>query len=341
MNQKILILGGTGAVGRHVCRLLSSSERAIFVASRTVGSAANVADGLENATAVAIDVTVGDANWPDGLSLVINCTGIERLEIAKQTASLGADYIDISASSNYLASLENLNGLFATANTRCLIGVGLSPGLSTLLAKSIVDPESPGPIEIHLLLDNRDEHGPQSAVFTTGLIGRDFPDSVSKNLVRNFCGLRRVEFPEGFGHRLVARADLADQNILHKDCGVTVTTTYGFTNSAVLIAISLASRFPWLGAPLVRQAIRLPRPKSVGRWVGFAAAGNRRIWATGTGQARGTAVMTSIAGECLLNRQFQPGVQYFGNLVDLNDTLIESLATHGIKVGTDEIIENA
>lgn len=73
MQSRILILGGTGTVGRHVCRLLSNSAKAIFVASRTAISAASVADGLENATAVAIDVTGGDASWPDGLSLVVNC----------------------------------------------------------------------------------------------------------------------------------------------------------------------------------------------------------------------------------------------------------------------------
>lgn len=144
--------------------------------------------------------------------------------MARAAASAGANLIDVSATTTHLSAVAGLDRLFFEAGRRAIIGVGLAPGLSTLLARAVHDPEKPEPITINGILDTRDEHGPGSAAFTIGKIGADFADPTSGAPVRNFTGLQRPNLPAGFGKRIVARADFPDQHILSRDLGVPVTT---------------------------------------------------------------------------------------------------------------------
>ncbi len=327
-----LIVGGTGAIGHHVARLLADTGRDVLVSSRDGDRAAATAQQIPGASPVMIDTANGHPELPTGVSLVVDCTGTGQIAVALAAASAGADLIDISATTTHLSAIADLDHVFAQANSRAVTGVGLAPGLSTLLAKAVHNPERPEPITINGILDTRDEHGPGSAAFTMGKIGTDFRDPTTGATVRNFTGVHRPSLPAGFGKLFVARADFPDQQTLTRALGVPVTTNYGFTSAITTLAVTAATRIPGAGTLLGRIAQMTPRPTGTEPWLITAETPLRRAWASGIGQAIGTAVLVQLAADRLAEGNLSPGVHALDHTMELDDQTIASLAHHGIAV---------
>lgn len=331
-----LVIGGTGAVGRHLAPILASQGQAVLVASRNLRGAVDVADQVEGATPIVMDTHAKDLVLPENVELVIDCSGTDQTTVASATARAGADLIDISASTTHIERVAELQSLFAELGQRCLIGVGLAPGLSTMLAASIHDPDHPLPISIHGILDTRDEHGPGSADFTLSKVGTDFADPATGRRIRNFGNLQRPALPAGFGRRLVAQADFPDQHILTNELAVPVVTTYGFTSTATTLLFAAASRLPGGPSALTRVSNSLPRPTGSGPWLITAVTAAATAWATGVGQAKGTAVLASLAAAHLATVDtIEPGITYLHKTLVLDPETLAALSAHGIAVATD------
>jgi len=330
-----LIIGGTGAIGHHVARLLADTGHDVLVSSRDGDRAAATARQIPGASPVVIDTANGHLDLPTEVSLVVDCTGTGQVAVALAAASAGADLIDISATTTHLSAIADLDQVFAKANSRAATGVGLAPGLSTLLARAVHDPERPEPITINGILDTRDEHGPGSAAFTMGKIGTDFRDPTTGAMVRNFTDLHRPSLPAGFGKLLVARADFPDQQTLTRALGVPVITNYGFTSAVTTLAVTAATRIPGAGTLLGRIAQMTSRPTGTGPWLITAETPRRRVWASGIGQAIGTAALVRLAADRLTEGNLSPGVHALDHMMELDDQTLAGLARHGIAVAID------
>lgn len=168
--MRVLILGGTGAVGRWVGSLAAESGHEVVAASRHIASASSTAETIPDASAMIIDLDDSRTRIPGGINVVVDCTGTDRLGTARLAARSGADFIDISATSRYVMQLAGSSDLFRNAERRCVFGFGLAPGLSTMLARVVHDPSNPAPIDVHAVLDTGDEHGDASAAFTLDMV---------------------------------------------------------------------------------------------------------------------------------------------------------------------------
>lgn len=95
-----------------------------------------------------------------GSTAVVNYAGVEDIRLAEICARRGTVYVDISASSDHVRALERIPG-------PVLLGVGLAPGLSTLLAAVVVRESSRRRITratwIHEILDAATVWGDLSA----------------------------------------------------------------------------------------------------------------------------------------------------------------------------------
>ncbi len=283
-----------------------------------------------------MDTSAGKLVLPADVELVVDCSGTDQTAVGRAAARMGVDLIDISASTRHLDAVTDLRSLFEESGGRCMIGVGLAPGLSTMLAASIHDPDDPLPISIHGLLDTRDEYGPGSAAFTLGKVGTDFTDPITGRQVRNFSKLQRPDLPAGFGRCLVARANFPDQVILTNEFGVAVETTYGFTSVATTLLFAAATRLPGAPAALAHISAAMPRPTGVGPWLIAATTGTTMAWATGTGQANGTAFVASLATSRLAhNAPIEPGINYLHQASRLDTDTLAALSAHGIAVATE------
>jgi len=330
-EPSIAVIGATGAVGSAVAAQLAGKGRTVVAVSRDANRAATVAAPLRSAVGVA-----GVFSDPASLGAIepgvaINRTGIEDLDAIRRWRAAGWSMIDITASSRYATELaaEPLEG------PPLLVGVGLVPGLTSVLARMLVTGEvTASAVTISCLIGLGENYGDASRRWTLEQLGRSVGDADGASY-RNFSDPEMIEFPGGFGRRPAWRFDFADRALLPGPLGVDVTTRYCFDSRLAGRALALASAVP--GAPeLIRRLGRATRRVVQGTawWAGVIETDTgKRAWALGDGQSVGTATITAIAADRLAAID-SARCRYLWDVIE-PDQLISQTAAAGILVGTD------
>ncbi len=324
--KTIAVLGGTGAVGTDVTQILATMNHRVIAVSRHADQAQTVAAGLPNATGIA-----GSLGDPASLGAVepgvaINCTGIEDATAIQRWRDAGWAIIDITASSNYATELA------AAPHTGppLVVGVGLTPGLTSVLARELValDPATKS-ATISCLVGLGEEYGDASRNWTYGQLGRRIEDATGP--FRNFSSPEPITFPGGFGTRPAWRFDFADRGLLPAELGVHVTTRYCFDSRLAGRALATAAAVP--KAPdAMRRLNRLSRRTVAGTawWAGVVETDTgARATAIGNGQSHGTAAVTAIAADSLARPTAPSDARYLWDLID-TDALRSELAGLGV-----------
>ncbi|WP_378730849.1 hypothetical protein [Nocardia brasiliensis] len=273
-SMNVLVLGGYGAVGVRLVRLL----RADGMVARAAGRDSTRADVVLDLSDMAgFEAALNDA------AVVVNCAGAEDLRLAEVCAGRGIPFLDISATTEYVQGLEKIAG-------PVLLGVGLAPGLTTLLAADALSANH-GPVDIMIGLGSGEHHGPAATAWTYRLLGQRFPDPDGTS-VRNFTRPVRFDVPKESGYRPASalRADFADQDRLTREFGVQVRSYLRLDSRLATAGLGLLTR-----APALRPLVPKHMPGS-DKWVVLArsAAGSTR-WAAGRGQSLATAVVATAA----------------------------------------------
>lgn len=270
--MSVLVLGGYGAVGGHLVRLLRARGVPVLAAGRDAARADRVLD-------VALVDSVVSAL--DGVSIVVNCAGVEDVGLAEACACRGIAFLEISATSGYVQALERVEG-------PVVLGVGLAPGLTTLLAVDVLS-RDPGPVDIMVGLGSGEHHGAAATAWTYRLMGQHFldPDGTS---VRNFTEPAQFTIPEYAGYRPfpALRADFVDQHRLTREFAVPVRSYLRLDSR---LATAGLAALTW--APALRAVVPHRMPGG-DRWVVLVRAfdGSSR-WASGRGQSLATAVVAA------------------------------------------------
>jgi hypothetical protein len=325
-ERSIAVIGATGAVGSAVAAQLAGKGRNVFAVSRDVNRAASVAAPFRSAVGVA--GVFSDPTTLSGIEpgVAINCTGIEDLDAIRRWRAAGWSMIDITASSRYATELaaESLDG------PPLLVGVGLVPGLTSVLARRLVASEAnASAVTISCLIGLGENYGQASREWTLGQLGQSVGDSNGSSF-RNFSDPEIIEFPGGFGKRPAWRFDFADRALLPGPLDVDVTTRYCFDSRFAGRALALASAVP--GAPeLIRRLGRGTRRAVRGTawWAGVIETDTgKRAWALGDGQSVGTATIAAIAADRLAAID-SAQCRYLWDVID-NDQLITQATAAGI-----------
>ncbi|HEY5730861.1 MAG TPA: saccharopine dehydrogenase NADP-binding domain-containing protein [Anaerolineales bacterium] len=224
---KILVVGGYGYVGRTISIILASQ-----FPSRVIGAGRDIrkAEKLSQETSgkvlpLALDVFDPDANIEkvlEGVSLVIMCLDQPDTRIIEQIIQKGVDYIDATATSGFLASLEKFDGLAKESGSSVVLSVGLEPGLTNLLAAYAAKAlDIVHHIDIFVMLGMGDAHGDAAIRWTLENIDTEFTvlEKGSEKSVRSFEDAKRTMLP-GIGERTAYRFDFPDQHSLPKTLGV-------------------------------------------------------------------------------------------------------------------------
>ncbi len=98
------------------------------------------------------------------------------------------------------------------------------------------------------------------------------------------------------------------------------------------LAMMAATRLPGAGRILGRLASAIPRPTGTGPWLIATQTTQRSAWATGSGQARGTAALAELAADRLATSGLGPGVHTLHRIMTLDARTLADLAHHGIAV---------
>ncbi|HTU13741.1 MAG TPA: hypothetical protein VMF31_00965 [Solirubrobacterales bacterium] len=216
-GDRICIVGGYGHVGIELARLLAPAYPGrILLAGRSLVSAeAAAAEIGHGASGIALDVSRGLA--PENSSAVIMCLDWQDPSFAADCFSKGIDYVDISAKGPVLEMLEGLDMKAKRNGTSGLIGVGMSPGLTNLLAAELVSGNAPiAMLDIFILLGSGDDHGLAALEWTLDNLDSEFEivENGRRRRVRAQRETKTVELPGRRGGIFGARFDFPEQRTL-------------------------------------------------------------------------------------------------------------------------------
>lgn len=179
-GSRAIVVGGYGHVGRRLAAVLKET-RTVVVAGRRPDAAARTAAELDVLSAPApVDAATGqglDQVVQPG-DLVVNSSGDHReARLFCRSIALGCHYTDLTADPATIAAMLDLDGAARTSGTSAVIGIGLAPGATNLLACAAIDvlPEADH-VDIGLLLSLTDGFGSAAVEWTLAAI--DSPLSV-------------------------------------------------------------------------------------------------------------------------------------------------------------------
>lgn len=270
----VLVLGGYGAVGTHLVAALRTTGVTALAGGRDPARADRVIDPAES-----LDAAV------DGIDVVVNCAGIEDPALAADIAGRGIPFVDITATSSYAAALEVVSG-------PVLLGVGIAPGLSSLLAVEAA--RGGGPVDVAIGLGAGEAHGAAATAWTYGLAGKHFLDPDGRR-VRNYTRPTRFPLP-GYSRFPVLRTDFADQHRLSVDLDVPVRTHLRLDSRLATVGLAALTWAPWAARWV--PAGTMPGGDA---WVIAARGASKTVWASGRGQSRATALVAAEATRLLLS----------------------------------------
>src|SRR5215204_182219 len=348
----ILIIGGYGTVGRRVAADLAPDYPGrVVVAGRSAEKAAQLGAELGHG-ARGRRVDVGDPDSVEaaleGVGLVISCIDQPEPHLLRAAIARGLAYTDVAPHLMTRRPTEAIKAEATRSGARIVLGSGLAPGISSLLARLGADRVGAvEKVEVGVLLSVGDAYGPASRAYLLEELslpyavwteGREVP-------ARPFGGYARVLFPPPLGRRKAYLFPFSDQVFFPDTLGARTALS------------RLALEPPWLGALLAvlvrlramamlgRRAGAEERVQRLGAWLrrryegrdryGIVvevegARGRVRASLVGRGQAEGTAIGAAAVVRALAEGEVKrPGI-WLAEEVVAPEPFFERLAARGL-----------
>ncbi len=266
MNGKIMIMGGYGQVGRYVTlELLKTCKSCgLVVAGRSLEKAASFAKEHAGAfEALKLDIydTTGYPTTLENIKAVVMCLTPENNDFAKYCAQNGIHYIDISPSDNVAQTIKNYHKEAINSHCSCVLGVGISPGLSNLLVKELLArTDNPRDIRISLLLGVGEQHGEDGVKWLLDNINRKYKvrRDGAEEIVTPFIQKTKTTFLEPLGKRTAYCFNLADQFIVSRTLNVdSVSSYFCYDSKFVTRLVSIRKRMGRFSLLRFKKAYRV------------------------------------------------------------------------------------
>nr|WP_257215618.1 saccharopine dehydrogenase NADP-binding domain-containing protein [Bacillus pumilus] len=229
MRSQVMVIGGYGHVGQQICLQLSEAYPGkVFAAGRSYEKAEQFSRQTKGRIRpYQIDVRKPlNKGWIDETKLVIMCLDQDDTSFAETCLRSGIDYLDISANGAYIEQLAKLDQQHI--NATALLSVGLTPGLTNLLAaKAASALTSVEQIDISIMLGIGDQHGKAAIEWTIDHVHTDYEltEHHQRKRVKSFTGGKRVDFGAMLGKRSAYRFPFSDQQTLPSTLHVPSVTT--------------------------------------------------------------------------------------------------------------------
>lgn len=234
MMESIMIIGASGAVGSAIVKHLDAQKKyKLILAGRRLEPLVQLKRTLQSASEV-LQVDVSNFKDPGllkGAALVMLCVDIPDNKIPKACAAQGIKYMDISASQQVLGYLEETGPLASEHKVPMLFSVGLAPGLTNLLAKSVMNklPDA-SVLEIYVLLGLGEAHGDQAFQWTFENLHKTYQIQ-SEGIDKPVKSFTDPGVTDLLGMRKFYLFDFVDQHILKQEKGMrSVSTRLAFDN---------------------------------------------------------------------------------------------------------------
>lgn len=343
MAQEILIVGGYGAVGQRIARLLDAAHPgSVVVAGRNPERAASgPARRIDVDEPASVDAALA------GVDVVVACVRQSEPHLLQAAVRRGIAYTSIAPPWMPWPELEPLQAQAQRTGARIVAATGLEPGISSVLARVAAERlGTVGAIETELLLGVGDAYGADSLAFLLGELAERYDVLVDgrSRPARAFGASKRVVFPDPIGERRAYTIPFRDQLYYPRTLGARTSMAWIALEPAWLArAIAMVARLG--GHALTRRSG--PRA-TIHRWTEalrrryadsnrFALVvevrdGNRVVRATlaGRQQAHATAIGAAATAQALFTREVDaPGIWLAEQVID-PDRFLARLAAEGL-----------
>lgn len=317
---RVLLLGGDGAVGTVVHTILAAAGHDVLVAHHNPVLTDIQHPGVRTLVLDVADL-VAYASELHGVDLVINCTGRVDPKLVVGAAEHGADFLDVGAGITLPAAVHGLDADLRAAGTTAVVGVGLAPGLTGLLAAAVASAASgAGPVEITVLLGLGEANG---AAGTRWMLDQLKSRPAGRS--------RGVELPGSFGRRRAVPLDFGDRASLGSRFSTTINSYCVLDPPWVDRLTRVFARLPkrLRSAASPTGGVRLLRRHAW--WVVHVTAPSAAAWAMGWNETAATGTVTAWAARQLLAGAWPVGAHDLHALTSL-DAVAPCLRRAGIGV---------
>lgn len=281
--RRVLVLGGYGAFGTRLCRLLARSPQLeIHVAGRSRASAERACAALGGTQ---LRAAVLDRDVPDGVArwlrehrpaVVVDAVGPFQGRdhaLAKLVVEHGAHAIDLADDRAYVTGIGELDALARSRGVLVVSGASTVPALSAAAIDWLLeDMDALASIEIGISPGHRGPRGLATIRSILSYCGKPIPAVARGHLAtrRGWGDLRRHRYPAPVGARWLSNVDVPDLALLPQrypgiesvqiGAGLEIGALHlGLSFLSALVARGwIRSLVPWAGA--MRRVADLVQP---------------------------------------------------------------------------------
>jgi saccharopine dehydrogenase (NAD+, L-lysine forming) len=226
MKENILVIGGYGQVGRHVClELARAVPGRVVAAGRDLRKARAFAEATNGVVLPReVDITrEADEDLFDDVQLVVVCVPQKDPAFVEACLNTGTHYIDITELYDFLSQVERLDDLAQSRGATAQLSVGLSPGLTNLLVKQCVSQlDSAERAEIYVMVGDGNEHGDTLLELMLDHMTQDIviPEDGSVQRYQPFTDGKTTTFPDDLGQHRAYRYEFPEPHVLPGTLGL-------------------------------------------------------------------------------------------------------------------------
>ncbi|QIB69699.1 hypothetical protein Ami103574_10365 [Aminipila butyrica] len=319
-KSKIMIIGGHGKVGQYITRELKDYN--LMLVGRNKDKIQHFLKKEKiQAEICSMDVHHIDFTKLDGVGWVIVCVDQENTELVEFCDIHGIDYMDVTANSEYLEKIQQLK---LRGTSKILLGIGLAPGLTNLLAeKFVLMHPLADEINIEVILGLGEKHGDAAIQWTLDNFLKSYSHK-TLGYIRPFTQKSTIHMEQK--SLKTYNFNFVDQHMLNlKYKDRTFTTYLGFDQSIVTDFIYRANKLGLLGSlkykPIYRMAEAILKKPKLGTDIFMVAvqAGEKIIHAWGHDEGRFTGLIAAEAAKRMATMDLRNGLLGISDVIHVEE----------------------
>lgn len=328
MTDKILIIGGYGAVGRIISEKVSALYPGnVIIAGRNFEKANLLSFQLGNGTTPhRLDI----CDWkeedvPQGVGFVIMCVDVPAMDFVEHCIFKGIHYMDITPTTNITQSIEKLDALAKANQVSVVLSVGIAPGISNLLAQHAYNtrPDLQN-IDIYILFGLGEKHGDAGYRWVFENMIDQYP-LASREKNETIHSLSLPKKTQLLGKRTFYSFNFADQHTLLRTTKARqVVTRLAFDSRASTRLLYLLHRIHLL-KPLIKRIQKLmPQVEKYGQMGSDVYAIKAVAWSgnesyecsvIGNKEVDLTAYVATEVAKIVCEQPLRPGVSHINEII--------------------------
>lgn len=328
MKDKILIIGGYGAVGRIISEKLSALYPGnVIIAGRNFEKASLLSSQLGNSiTPHRLDI----CDWkeedvPQGVGFVIMCVDVPAMDFVEYCIFKGIHYMDITPTTNITQNIEKLDSLAKANQVSVVLSVGIAPGISNLLAQHAHNtrPDLQN-IDIYILFGLGEKHGDAGYRWVFENMTDRYP-LASREKDETIGTLSLPKKTQLLGKRTFYSFNFADQHTVLRTTNTRqVITRLAFDSRASTRLLYLLHRMHLLKPFIKRIQKLMPKMEKYGQMgsdvyaikaVAWLESGSYECSVVGNKEVDLTAYVATEVAKRVYEQPLRPGVLHINELI--------------------------